>query len=92
MSSIQNLQAFTTELYDLVGEYLMGFYSDDELIAITYRDGECVIEANNLLEIEQNSTTETYCFKELIRLGDDGLLEPDNDKLNDIVSGWVFLE
>ena len=45
MSSIQNLHEFATELYDLVGEYLMGFYSDDEVIAITCREGEFVIEA-----------------------------------------------
>lgn len=92
MSSIQNLHAFATELYDLVGEYLMGFYSDDEVIAITCREGEFVIEAGHPSRQEVNCTTEFYHFKELIRIGDDGFLEPDNDVLNEIANGWVFLE
>ena len=92
MSSIQNLHAFTTKLYDSVGEYLMGFYSDDEVITITYRDGEYVIKAGPPSRLEVNCTSEIYYFNELIRIGDDGFYEPDNDKLNDIASGWVFLD
>lgn len=92
MSSIQDVHAFATELFDLVAGYLMGYYSDDEVIAITCRDGEYVIEAGHPSRLEVNCTIEIYHFKELIRVGDDGFYEPDNDKLNDIANGWVFLE
>lgn len=92
MSSIQDVHAFATELFDLVAGYLMGYYSDDEMIAITCREGEYVIEVGSLSQLEVNCTSEIYHFNELIRVGVDGFYEADNDRLNDIASGWVFLD
>ena len=85
-------KAFAIKLYDFVTDYLNGSYVDDDVLAISLRDGEYIVEADSLTKIVKNCTTETYRFKDLIRLGEDGLLEPDNDKLDEIASGWVFWE
>lgn len=85
-------KAFAIKLYDFVTDYLNGSYAEDDVLAISLRDGEYIVEADNPNAIVKNCTTETYRFKELIRLGEDGLLEPDNDKLDEIASGWVFWE
>ena len=35
---------------------------------------------------------ESYPVKDLIRIGDDGNPEADNDKISDIANSWLFLD
>lgn len=92
MNSIQDVGAFALRLYDMVCDYLNGYYDDDDVLAISFCEGELLVEADDPSSLLLNETTETYRFKELVRIGEIGFLEPDGEKLDVIVNGWVFLE
>lgn len=92
MSQIQDARAFAFRLYDLVCDYLNGYYDDTDVMAISWCDGDLVVEANDPANLMLNDTTEFYAFKDLLRYDDLGFLEPDSDKLDVIANGWVFLE
>ena len=91
MGRIQDVRAFAFQLYDIVSDYLNGFYEEDDVLAISLCDGDLVIEVDDPSRLLLNDTTETYRFKDLLRCDELGFLEPDNDKLDEIANGWVVL-
>lgn len=92
MSQFQDVRALALRLYDMVCDYLNGYYDDADVMAISLCEGEITVEADDPSNLLLNETTETYSFKDLVRIGEIGFLEPDSDKLDVIANGWVFLE
>ena len=92
MSSIQDIHAFAERIYDIVQGFIIGDYNDDDVLAIGKRCGNITLKADAKEAIKVGKSTEIYPLKELVRTGDDGKLEPDNDKISDIANSWVFLD
>lgn len=92
MSSIQDIHAFAERIYDIVQGFIIGDYNDDDVLAIGKRCGKITLKADAKEAIKVEKSTEIYPLKELVRTGDDGKLEPDNDKISDIANSWVFLD
>lgn len=91
MSSIQDIHALEERIYDYVEDYIGGRYSEDDVLAIGRRCGKITIKADAQENIKVGKTTELYPFKDLVRSGDDGKPEADNDKISDITNNWLFL-
>lgn len=92
MSNIQDIHAFAERIYDIVQNYVDGSYNTDDVLAIGRRCGKITIKADAKEAIKVSKTTELYPLKDLLRTGDNGNLEPDNDKISDIANNWLFLE
>ena len=92
MSSIQDIHALEERIYDYVEDYIAGNYNEDDVLAISTRCGKVLLIADAREKIKVGKTTEIYPFKELVRTGDNGKPEPDNDKISDIANSWVFLD
>lgn len=92
MSTIQDIHAFAERIYDIVQDYVDGNYNADDVLAIGRRCGKITLKADSKEAIKVSKTTELYPLKDLLRTGDDGNLEPDNDKISDIANNWLFLE
>ena len=91
MSGIQEIHAFGQEIYDIVQDYVDGNYNTDEVLAIGIRCKKITMKVNAKDAIKVGKSTELYPLKDLVRTGDDGKPEPDNDKISDIANKWVFL-
>ena len=92
MSSIQDIQALELKITDIVDDYLAKRYSEDDVLAVGRRCGKITLKADAKENIKVGKTTELYPLKDLVRPGDDGKPEPDNDKISDIANSWVFLD
>jgi len=92
MSNIQDIHAFAERIYDIVQDYVDGNYNADDVLAIGKRCGKITMKADAKEAIKVGKSTELYPLKDLLRKGDDGNLEPDNDKISDIANSWVFLD
>jgi hypothetical protein len=92
MSNIQDIHAFAERIYDIVQDYVNGDYNADDVLAIGKRCGKITLKADAKEAIKVGKSTELYPLKDLLRKGDDGNLEPDNDKISDIANSWVFLD
>lgn len=92
MSSIQDIHAFAERIYDIVQDYVDGNYNPDDVLAIGKRCGKITMKADAREAIKVGKSTEFYALKELLRTGDDGNPEPDNDKISDIANSWMFLD
>ena len=92
MSNIQDIHAFAERIYDIVQDYIDGNYNTDDVLAIGKRCGKITMKADAKEAIKVGKATELYPLKDLLRTGDDGNLEPDNDKISDIANSWMFLE
>ena len=92
MSSIQDIHAFEGRIYDIVQDYIDGNYNEDDVLAIGKRCGKITLNADAREAIKVGKFTELYLLKDLLRVGDDGKSEPDNDKISDIANNWVFLD
>ena len=92
MSSIQDIHAFEQRIYDIVQDYVDGNYDPSDVLAIGKRCGKLTLNADALEAIKVGKTTEIYPLKDLVRTGDDGEPEPDNDKISEIANSWVFLD
>ncbi len=90
MSQIQDVRVFALRLYDMVCDYLNGYYDDTDVMAISVCEGDITVDADDPSNLLLNETTVTYSFKDLVRIGDIGFLEPDSDKLDVIANGWVI--
>ena len=91
MSSIQDIHALEERIYDYVEDYIGGRYNEDDVLAIGRRCGKITIKADIQENIKVGKTTEIYPMKDLVRKGDDGNPESDNDKISDIANSWLFL-
>ncbi len=92
MSSIQDIRAFEERIYDVVQDYVNGNYNEDDVMAIGIRCGKITLKADAKENIKVGKTTELYPLKELVRNGDNGKPEVDNDKVSDIANKWLFLD
>ena len=92
MSNIQDIHAFEQRIYDIVQDFVNGNYNEGDMLAIGKRCGKITLKADAKEAIKVSKTTELYPLKDLLRTGDDGNLEPDNDKISDIANNWLFLE
>lgn len=92
MSTIQDIRALEERIYDIVQDYVDGNYNPDDVLAIGIRCGKITLKADDKANIKVGKTTELYPLKELVRTGDDGKLEVDNDKVSDIANKWLFLD
>lgn len=91
MSTIQDIRALEERIYNIVQEYVDNLYNTDDVLAIGKRCGRITLKADACETIKAGKTTELYPLKDLVRTGDDGKPEPDNDKISDIANSWLFL-
>lgn len=91
MSSIQDIHALEERIYDYVEDYIAGNYNEDDVLAISIRCGKVSLKADAREMVKVGKTTEIYPLKELVRPGDNGKPESDNDKISDIANSWVYI-
>jgi hypothetical protein len=91
MSSIQDIHALEERITDIVDDYVKHLYNEDDVLAIGRRCGKITLKADAQENIKVGKTTELYPLKDLVRKGDDGNPESDNDKISDIANSWAFL-
>lgn len=92
MSNIQDIHAFAERIYDIVQDYVDGNYNADDVLAIGKRCGKITLKADAKEAIKVGKSTELYPLKDLLRTGDNGKMEPDNDRISEIANSWVFLD
>lgn len=92
MSSIQDIHAFENRIFDIVQDYVDGNYNEDDVLTIGKRCGIITMKADTKEAIKIGKSTEIYPLKDIVRTGDNGKLEPDNDKISEIANNWVFLD
>lgn len=92
MSTIQDIRALEERIYDIVQEYVDNLYNEDDVLAIGKRCGKITLKADAREAIKVGKTTELYSLKDLVRTGDGGKPEPDNDRISDIANSWIFID
>ena len=92
MSSIIDIRALEVQITDIVDDYLKMQCNEDDFLAIGRRCGKITVEADSKEKIKVGKNTELYPLKDLVRQGDDGKPETDNDKISDIANSWIFLD
>lgn len=92
MSSIQDIHVLEERITNIVDDYVNQLYREDDVLAVSRRCGKISLKADAKEAIKVGKTTELYPLKDLVRNGDDGETEPDNDKISDIANSWLFLD
>ena len=92
MSTIQDIRALEQKIFDIVIDYIKNLYNEDDVLAIGRRCGRLTLKADAKEAIKVGKSTELYPLRDLVRKGDDGKPEPDNDKISDIANSWLFLD
>ena len=91
MSGIQEIRALELRITDVVDDFIKQLYNEDDVLAISFRCGEIIVKADAKEKIKVGKTTKLFSLKNLVRTGNNGNLEADNDKISDIANSWVFL-
>lgn len=92
MSSIKEIRALEQRLTDIVDNYIQKFYNEDDMLAISRRCGNFTLKADDHEAIKNGNTIETHSSKELVWTDDDGIPEPNCDKISEIANSWLFLD
>lgn len=92
MSTIQDIHALEQRITDVVEDYIKNLYHEDDVLAIGRRCGRLTLKADAKEAIKVGKTTELYPLQNLVRKGDDGKPEPDNDKISEIANSWLYLD
>ena len=92
MSNIQDILALEQHIYDIVQDYVDGNHNEKDVLGISHRHGEIILEADSQETIVTGKSTEIHPLKALLRIGEDGRIEPDIDKISDLANTWLFLE
>jgi len=92
MSSIQDIRALELRITDIVDDYVQRAYNEDDVLVIGHRCGKINMIVDAIQKKNIGKTAESYPLKDLVRIGDDGNLEADNDKISDIANSWIFLD
>lgn len=92
MSGIQEIHALELRITDIVDDYIKKFYNEDDILAIGRRCGKITLKADSREAIKMGKTTEIYPLKGLVRTDDDDKVEPDCDKISEIVNSWLFID
>ena len=92
MSSIQDIRALELRITDIVDDYILQRYNENDVLVIGHRCGKITVKADAKEKIKIGKTIELYPLKDMVRTGDDGNPEADNDKISDIANSWIFLD
>ena len=92
MCSIQDICALELRITDIVDDYVEQMYNEDDVLAIGSRCGKISVKGDSKEKIKVGKNTELYPLKELVRIGNDGKPEVDNDKISEIANSWIFLD
>lgn len=92
MSDIQDIRALELRITDIVNDFIMKLYNEDDFLAIGRRCGRITLKADAKEAIKVDKTTNIHPLKELVRTGEDGKPEADCDKISDIANNWLFLD
>lgn len=92
MATIQDIHAFAERIYDIVQDYVNGDYNTDDVLAIGKRCGKITMKADAKEAVKVGKSTQLYPLKNLLRTGDNGKMEPDNDRISEIANSWMFLD
>ena len=92
MSNIQDIRAFEVQITDIVDDYVKEMYNEDDVLVIGHRCGSITVKADAKENIRGGKSTELYPLKDLVRIVNEGNIEPDYDKISDIANSWVFLD
>ena len=93
MASWQDIRALEERIYEQVEDFLNNKEAYTKPVLQVYLDETDMthkaIADNNL----QGSIDDgIYPMQKLIRIGDNGELEPDIDTISDIANSWIFLD
>ena len=83
MSDIQDIRALELRITDIVNDFIMKLYNEDDFLAIGRRCGRITLKADAKEAIKVDKTTNIHPLKELVRTGEDGKPEADCDKISD---------
>ena len=86
------MHALEERITNIVDDYVNQLYNEDDVLAISRRCGKISLKADAKEAIKVGKTTELYPLKDLVRKGDDGQTESDNDKISGIANSWLFLD
>ncbi len=92
MSSIQDIHALELRITDIVDDFIEQRYNENDVLAIGQRCGKITVKVDAKEKIKVGKNTELYPLIDLVRIGDDGKSEVDNDKISDIANSWIFLD
>lgn len=92
MATIQDIHALEQRVTDLVEDYILKLYNEDDVLAIGRRCGKITLKVDAKEKIKVGKTTELHSLKDLFRTDDDGKPEADYDKISGIANKWVFLD
>ena len=92
MSTIQQIRAFSDQIFDIVNDYQKGDYNKNDVLAIDNNRGSLSLIADAENKIVKTKTMEVYPLVSLLRDDDNGGFEPDNDKIDEIANSWLFLD
>jgi len=90
MSRIREDYVISEKIHDIVDDFLKGYYNEDDVLAITPEHGKLSIVGNHREMINITPDTDIYPLSSLLRDDENGGLEPDIDKINEIASLWVM--
>ena len=89
MYRIQEDYFISEQIIDIVNGYLEGDYGEDDVLAITPEGGKLSIIGDSMEIIDVTPDTEIHPLSSLVRDDENGGLEADIDKINEIASLWV---
>ncbi|MBQ3691530.1 MAG: hypothetical protein II937_16910 [Bacteroidales bacterium] len=92
MSSIRKINALSEVIYNYVDAYQKGNYADNDVVAVSSDGDNVIVETGEADTINKGDNTECYTFASLVRDDENGGLEPDGDKIDDIANSWLFLD
>lgn len=86
--TIQDLQAFNEQIFDIIQEYVENkdCYPESPALIINTSSLQLCIDG-----LEDNPGCDIYPLSELTRIDDDGSIEPDADATFDIASKYIFV-
>ena len=91
MSSIQDIRALSNEIYNYVEAYQNGDYADEDVVVVSSDGCDITVEAGSVDGFKRSDNSEYYTLSSLMRDDENGGLEPDSDKIDDIANSWLFL-
>ena len=89
MYRIQEDYFISEQIIDIVNEYLEGDYGEEDVLAITPKGRNLSIIGDRMEMIDVTPDTEIHPISSLVRDDENGGLEADVDKIDEIASSWV---
>ena len=67
-------------------------YEDEDVVVVSSDGCDVTVEAGSVNDFKRSNNSECYTFSSLVRDDENGGLEPDGDKIDDIANSWLFLD